>query len=313
MLWVFLALVALTTVATLWRASSREAAAERQYPPAGQFITAAGQRVHYVEAGSGEQTIVLIHGASGSVNDWTFDLMDRLSDRYRVIAFDRPGLGYTPALSRNVPPREQAEILAEAARALDVTSPVVVGHSYGGSVALAWAVYQPDTISGLVVLAGASNPWQGGDPRFYQALSGRVTGPIMAAAISAWVPDQTVQDAVEGVFLPQAMPPGYDTHFGGDLGLNRARMQENARQRNGLLPHIEAMAPLYPAIDVPTEILHGDADITVPLQVHSVPLSQQIPDANLVVLEGIGHMPHHTNPEDTAQAIDRAATRARLR
>ena len=72
------------------------------------------------------------------------------------------------------------------------------------------------------------------------------------------------------------------------------------------------MVPLYPEIAVPTEILHGDADITVPLQVHAEPLAGQIPGANLVVLPGVGHMPHHTNPDALEAAIDRAAARSGL-
>jgi pimeloyl-ACP methyl ester carboxylesterase len=62
---------------------------------------------------------------------------------------------------------------------------------------------------------------------------------------------------------------------------------------------------------VPTEILHGDADDTVGLHVHSVPLSRQIPNSNLVVLEGVGHMPHHVVPETLAEAIDRLAVASR--
>jgi pimeloyl-ACP methyl ester carboxylesterase len=58
------------------------------------------------------------------------------------------------------------------------------------------------------------------------------------------------------------------------------------------------------------EILHGDADLIVPLEVHSEPLSAQIPDATLTVLPGIGHMLHHADPAGTDAAIDRAARRA---
>jgi pimeloyl-ACP methyl ester carboxylesterase len=70
--------------------------------------------------------------------------------------------------------------------------------------------------------------------------------------------------------------------------------------------------PEYGGIDVPVEILHGDADTTVGLGVHSVPLSRQVPGANLRVLEGVGHMLHHAAPEETVDAIDRAAARAGL-
>ena len=67
------------------------------------------------------------------------------------------------------------------------------------------------------------------------------------------------------------------------------------------------------ALRMPVEIVHGDADETVPLEVHSIPLSKQLRRANLTVLDGVGHMPHHVRPEATVAAIDRAAARAGLR
>jgi pimeloyl-ACP methyl ester carboxylesterase len=70
--------------------------------------------------------------------------------------------------------------------------------------------------------------------------------------------------------------------------------------------------PRYGEIDVPVEILHGDADDTVPLAVHSEPLSRQLPNARLTVLPGVGHMLHHADPDAVEAAIDRAATRAGL-
>ena len=130
------ALLLLFTAVTLWRASQHERRAVADHPPAGQFIEVDGTRVHYVDEGEGPP-VVLIHGASGNVNDWTFDMVGRLSDRYRVIAFDRPGLGYTDMIGRGAPVADQARLLADAAAALGADAPIVVGHSYGGSVALA--------------------------------------------------------------------------------------------------------------------------------------------------------------------------------
>ena len=64
------------------------------YPPEGQILDVGGVPVHAVVRGTGPD-VVLIHGASGNTRDFTFDLVDRLADTYRVIVMDRPGLGYT--------------------------------------------------------------------------------------------------------------------------------------------------------------------------------------------------------------------------
>ncbi len=313
-------LLAVVAAVTLWRAAAREAATEAAFPPAGQFVEVANPRggdpvrVHYIDEGPRDAPpVVLIHGASGNVNDWTLEIVGRLSDRYRVLAFDRPGLGYTDMIGRNATAEEQARLLADAALALEVADPIVVGHSYGGSVALAWSVYRPDDIGGLLVLAGASNPWEGSQGLYYTLLGNPISGPIMAALLSAWVPDETVTAAIEGTFSPQTAPDGYEDHYGTGLVLRRFSLLENARQRTRLLPQIEAMVPRYPDISVPTEILHGDADITVPLSIHSEPLSQAISGANLVVMEGVGHMPHHADPDAVVAAIDRLNVAAGLR
>jgi pimeloyl-ACP methyl ester carboxylesterase len=82
---------------------------------------------------------------------------------------------------------------------------------------------------------------------------------------------------------------------------------------NTLRPHIVRMAERYPALDLPVEIVHGTEDEIVPLAIHSAPLAERVPGANLVILEGVGHMPHHADPEAVVAAIDRAAARAGLR
>lgn len=312
------ALLVIVSVLTLWRANMREAAAEVAHPPNGQVVTVPNPRdgdpveVHYIDDGEGP-AVILLHGASGNVNDWDFDMVGRLSDRYRVIAFDRPGLGHTDMIGRNATAQEQAQLLADAAQAIGVESPIVVGHSYGGAVALAWAVYRPDDLAGLLVLAGASNPWEGDQGLYYSILGHPVAGPIFATLLSAWVPETTVTEAVQSAFTPQVAPDSYEAHYGSGLILRRFSLLENARQRTRLLPQIEAMVPLYPEIAVPTEILHGDADLVVPLSVHSEPLARAVPGANLEVLEGVGHMPHHADPEALSDAIDRLAAASDLR
>lgn len=309
-------LLAVVIVATLWRASVREAAAEAEFPPAGQFITVNGTRVHYVEQGPDNPdapSVVLIHGASGNVNDWTFDMMARLSERYRVIAIDRPGLGYTDMTSRNASAAEQARLLADTAEALGADAPIIAGHSYGGAVALAWALERPDNLSGLMVLAGASNAWEGGQGSYYAVLGNRFTGPIMAALLSAWVPERIVTSSIEAVFAPQTAPDGYAAHYGPGLTLRRFSALENAQHRMTLLPQIEAMVPRYGDIAVPVEIVHGEVDVIVPLHIHSEPLSRQIPGAVLTVMPGVGHVPQHADPQGVVDGIHRLAARAGLR
>jgi pimeloyl-ACP methyl ester carboxylesterase len=304
---------------TLRTAAARAAAEEAAHPPSGQFVEVGGTRVHAWVTGSGPD-VVLIHGAFGSLRDFTFDLAGRLAPRYRVIALDRPGLGYSgrtdPAYARAFAasaesPAEQAAVLAAAARALGAERPIVVGHSMGGIVAMAWALDHAP--AAVVMLAGVAMPWPGDLGWIYQVNGTAAGGGLVAPLLSAWAPDARLHDSVRATFAPQPMPEGYADHIGAYMPVRLPAFRANARQVNTLRPHVVEMEKRYAALTLPIEILHGDADTTVPIAVHSGPLSQRLASASLTILPGIGHMPHHADPDAAIAAIDRAARRSGLR
>ncbi|MEQ6247941.1 alpha/beta hydrolase [Sulfitobacter sp. HNIBRBA3233] len=303
-----------------WRAFQREAQAQREYPPQGRVVDVDGTRVHVLTMGSGPD-VVLLHGASGNVRDWTFSFAERLARDYRVVMFDRPGLGWTDRLpgksgpwnTRYESPGEQAALLQKAADIVGVDRPVVVGHSFGGIVAMAWALNRPETTGAVVMLAGVANPWPGSLGWNYTVVGSGPGGGLLVPVASAFVPGGYVDSSIESIFAPQPAPDGYAQHVGAPLVLRRESLRANAQQVNYLRPHVVKMSARYPDLTLPVEIVHGDADTIVPLDIHARPLSQQVPGAVLTVLEGIGHMPHHAAPEQSAAAIDRAARRAGLR
>lgn len=304
--------LAVAAVAVHLRAGMREAAAEENYPPSGQILNIDGIPVHAVVQGEGPD-LVLIHGASGNLRDFTFDLVGRLAQDYRVIALDRPGLGYTRGAHRAQSITEQAALLQQAAAELGAETPIVVGQSYGGAVALAWAVTRPDNIAALVPLAAASNPWEGGLSTFYKVTSHPLGKALVVPVITAVVGESRIRATLEEVFAPNPVPEGYAAHIGAPLTLRRETLRANAEQRAALKPQIIDLHKHYGEIAVPTEIVHGADDTTVGLAIHSEPLSRQIPGAVLTTLPGIGHMPHHSATDAVVEAIHRAAGRAGLR
>lgn len=308
-------LAILLTIAALgvWaKARINEARAEAAFPPEGHLLQVNGHQVHAVVTGEGPD-LVLIHGSSGSTRDMTFQLAPALADRYRVFVFDRPGLGYSdPVSETGATLSEQAALLSAAARQLGAEQPIVVGHSYGGAVALTWAVNHPDQISGLVALSAASHPWDTGLSTYYKVLSHPILGRILIPLITAFVGEARVEKELEAVFAPDPVPDGYMAHFGPEMTLRRSSMRANALQRRNLLDEIEALAPRYPEIAVPTEILHGNLDTAVGLRIHSIPLSEAIPGSQLDILDDHGHMIQHAAPQAVIDAIDRTARRAGL-
>ena len=308
-----LVMVVLAAIALLtWRISAREGEIQRLYPPLGQFVTVAGRRVHALTMGTGPD-LVVIHGASGQLRD-LIDLMQRLAPRFRVTAFDRPGLGYSDSLGiGGVAPADQACHLAEAAGQLGITDPIVLGQSYGGTVALAWAL----TVTGaqkpaaLVLVSAPSLPWPGKLDWWYRLTdtwAGRMFGVPLATAL---VTDGYLESVMPGLFAPSAPPPGYAKATGAALALPRRNMESNARQVNGLFAHVTAMKGQYAALTLPVELVHGADDTIVPLHIHSQPFSAMVASSRLNVLPGAGHMPHHTHVDAVVDAVTRAATRAK--
>ncbi len=294
---------------THWRASAREAAAEAAFPPTGQFVTVDGQRLHYEMAGSGPD-LVMIHGASGSLRDMTFALRDRLTDRYRVTVVDRPGLGHSDPLPQPLTEGSlaaQARVIKAAMAQLGVTDPVVLGQSYGGAVALAWALQGGPRA--LVLVGSPSLPWPGTLDPWYRVTSTAVGRALAIPLASAFVPKSYIAAATTAVFAPDPVPAGYEAHLGTALTLRRQTLAANTAQINALRAELVTMEQHYPTLTLPVELIHGTADTIVPLHIHSTPLAQLLPNVTLTVIDGAGHMPHHSHSQTVIDAIDRAALR----
>lgn len=290
---------------THWRASAREAAAEAAFPPSGSFVTVDGKRLHYEMKGQGPD-LVMIHGASGSLRDLTFGLRDRLADRFRVTVVDRPGLGHSDALDETSL-LAQARVIKAGVAQLGVTDPVILGQSYGGAVALAWAL--DGGPKALVLVGSPSMPWPGKLDPWYRLTATWPGRHLAIPLVSAFVPQSYVASATASVFAPDPVPPGYEDHLGAPLTLRRETLAANTRQINALRAELVTMEPRYPSLVLPVELIHGSVDTIVPLHIHSQPLSQLMPNATLTVLPGAGHMPHHAQADLVIQAILRAALR----
>jgi len=303
------ALAAFGAFGTRRRAARREARRKAAFPPLGRLVTVEGHRLHLLRMGSGPD-LVMIHGASANLREFAMDLAPRLAGRFRVTLIDRPGLGWSDPVPEDTP-GEQARLMRLAAESAGVARPLVLGHSYGGAVALAWALQAQ--VSGVLMLAGAAMPWEGGLGPWYRLTASGMGRALVIPLVSAFVPARQIDRSIAATFLPQQPPPGYSKAAGVGLLLRRDTLARNARQVNALLPHIRAMQSQYHTIGAPVEILHGDADTIVPAHVHAGPLAALLPDAAVTLLPGLGHMPHQTHPEAVEAAVMRLAARASLR
>ncbi|MBW6417485.1 alpha/beta fold hydrolase [Celeribacter sp. PS-C1] len=271
--------------------------------------TPSGAVVHVEAYGSKEAPpVVLIHGASGSTYDMTFSLAPALMDSHCVYVIDRPGFGHSPRM-KDESLAAQARVLREAIQTLDSRSAIVLGQSYGGAVALEWAL-QSDDLAALVLVSSPSHDWETGHPLLHRTLAEPVIGWWASELIHALTPQWVIAKQLAEVFAPQEVPEGYADHFQPRNSIHPPRHRQNARQRIALKAEMAAMVRRYDTLTLPIESLHGTADVIVPDHVHALPFDAKVASNALTRLDGIGHMPHHVATEAVVEAVKRASSRA---
>ncbi|NVK41702.1 MAG: alpha/beta hydrolase [Oceanospirillaceae bacterium] len=283
---------------------------EQQFAPTGAFVEVDGLRMHYREAGTG-QVVVLIHGASTSLLDFSASIFTPLSRNHRVIAIDRPGHGYSDRPAGPWPdPARQAELIRRVLEKLDAKDPILVGHSWSGSVVLAYLLVYPGEAPAGVLLAGATHPWTGG-VAWYNALAGiPVLGELFAHTLVYPAGMLALNRAVAEVFAPNRVPDDYTAATAVRLSLRPNSFRANAEDIRGLSDFLALQSQRYGEIEQPLLLLTGSEDTIVPAWNHSDRLFAQAPNAERLELEGTGHALHHTHPDRVVALIEAFAARA---
>jgi pimeloyl-ACP methyl ester carboxylesterase len=288
------------------------------HPPAGRFVEVGGARVHVVDIDERAQPsdddppVVLLHGASGNLEDMRLALADRLKEHHRVILLDRPGHGWSEREADDASPARQAAMVAEALERLDVGRAVVVAHSFAGAVATALALEDPGRVAGLVLIAPVLYPWSTGIAWYYSLASTPIVGPLFAHTFAVPVGSLLMQPVARTVFAPQEAPADYVERTGIALVLRPENFLANARDVAGLHAYVTRQAPRYASIKAQTVIITGDRDTVVSPDIHARAFAAKVPQSKLVVLEGVGHMPHHVAADRVVAAIDEVTAEATL-
>lgn len=277
--------------------------------PPGSFVTAAGVPVHYVLRGA-SRPVIYVHGAKGSVYDLLLSIGDEVSGRYTAVAFDRPGSGFSGRLDEadGGTPQVQAAVLRRAAQELGLERPVLVGHSFGAAVCLAWAFDAPEDVAAVVTLSGHVLPLGEAPPRVAALARSRVTLRAMALLAHTSFGKSLVERVLRRIFFPDPVPDEY-LRIAPAMALDPERLVNDGEERASWTRGLRALEREYPRLRTPVIIVVGEQDQVVP-PASSLRLHRLLPNAELRVIAGAGHLPQFAHPGDVMAAIDRAAAMA---
>jgi pimeloyl-ACP methyl ester carboxylesterase len=294
----------LFTARTAWQV-------EKALPPRGRFIDIDGARIHYLDEGSGP-VLLLIHGLTGQMLNFTYSLLDRLKGDFRVVILDRPGSGYsTRPAGAAATLTAQAQTISRFCDVLRLGRPLVVGHSLGGAIALTLALNHPKQVGGLALLAPATQRLDRVRPPFDRLL---IASPLLRRLI-AWTlaTPLSIRNAARTLpllFGPEPVPGDFGVKGGGLLTLRPSAFIGASADLVETMRESRETSPPYEDLTVPVGILFGADDRILDPAVHGKGLIAQVRGAELEMIEGGGHMIPVTAAGRTAAFIARMAQRA---
>lgn len=301
-----LAVVALAGLAV--RAAAGERPFAQAHPAPGKLVGEGSSRLHLLDRGTGEPAVVMIHGAPGLARDFD-SVADRLAPTHRVLSVDRPGFGSSGRARLDLPPAEQARLIHDAVSQLGVRRPVVVGFSFGGPVALAWAEEFPEDVRALVLVAPLASPdLHPRLPLLQRALAWPGVGPALAWSLGGILGPGAIEAGYADAFAPARPDPGALER--GRLFLARPlALQAFAHDWGSLDEALPRIAARYGELRTAVEVLHARTDKIVPFA-HAEYLAVHLPGAHLVEVPGAGHQLPYTHPAHVEAAVARALQRS---
>lgn len=261
-----------------------------------------GTSVAFNQFGVGAD-VLLIHGALVTREDMVLSLASALAGEFRVTAVDRPGHGDSTRGGWTGSPWRQAEALHEASRRLKLERPIVIGHSHGGAVALAYALQFPRDIAGVVALAPIAFPELRLEHVLFAPRGLWPIGPGLNQLSSQTIDRLLLPLLWRAMFMPQDVPPRYAAIFPYAKAGRAAGMEAEGEDSLLLNLGLVRSAMNYRACEAPIRIFGGDRDLVVNNALHGQVAAALLPKGHYENLPGLGHMLHHFAQAPIAQAV----------
>lgn len=304
--WTLAALVALLAIAflALRTPDTDRAAMIAKYGGAqSRFVTLPdGARVHVRDSGGTGALMILLHGSNSSLHTWE-PLKRELGSAYRIVTLDLPGHGLTGATPTNR--YDTAEMVATVdgvATALGLQRFILGGNSMGGGVSWNYALAHPDKVSALLLLDAGGMPPRAGDAPPKSNIGFR----IMRSSFGRWIGGQITPRFLIRQSLEQSVAnPARITDADVDRYWELLRFPGNraATMMRFSRPFVNGRAAERArGITAPTLVIFGREDrIINPSAAES--FRERIAGSEVVMLDGVGHLPMEEAPQATARVI----------
>ena len=272
-------------------------------PSRHHFLTLHGQRIAYLEAGSGP-TLLLIHGIAEAAWAWEA-IIPALARTHRVIAPDLLGHGRSAKPRGDYSLGNQATLMRDLMISLDVDSATLVGHSLGGGISMQFAYQYPERCERMVLIASGG---LGQDVTFMLRSLGLPGADLVAPLLlsnptrhaiggaAAWLGRRGLKASAAQRALWRSYAgltdPATRTAF---ICTVRAVIDQRGQR-------VSALERLYLAEAMPTMLVCGEHDRIIPAR-HAMDAHAEMPGSRLEVIPNAGHFVQLEKPERVAQLI----------
>ena len=297
-------LLLLVVLASAYRSDlSAEAVNAKYLTPESKFIEVDGIQVHVRILGEGEP-VFLLHGSFASLHTWDA-WQQAMSPYYQTISLDFPGHGLTgPDSLKRYGVKDYSELVHALAQKLNIEQYHVAGNSMGGAVAMQLASDYPGNVRSLNLIDAA------GAPAAERTLTDS-TAPKKSNSGGAWI-FQVARHPVFSKLLLSCTPKflfamnmkqvyGDDTKVTDEVTTRYYELMLREGNRQATLDRLSQPRNSniqFERLSMPTLILWGAEDTWIPVA-QGKRLQQALPGSNLVILDGVGHVPLEESPTET--------------
>jgi pimeloyl-ACP methyl ester carboxylesterase len=266
----------------------------------GDYRLVSGIKLHVRDTGPRDAPVlILLHGFGSSLHTWD-PWAKRLSGDYRVIRIDLPGFGLTgPDPTGDYSVRRGLQILSALMDNMGVAHATLVGNSLGGKLAWNFAVQTPSRVTKLVLIS----PDGFASPGFEYGKKPAV--PILVRLLPYILPKALLRMTLSPAYGdPNKLTDETATRYQDLMLAPGVRKAIISRMQQVML---EDPAPLLRRIQAPTLLLWGENDAMIPLS-NAADYLRYIPQAKLVVLPSLGHVPFEEAPAISLEPVLRFLT-----